>query len=137
MRKKINTAGFTLIEILVAILIASMSLLGLAGMQMASNKGMTTSIVRQNSTYYAYDILDKMRANKPEVTSKEYAVAFGTTYETPTEIYQKDIAEWKTLLASINADGSIAFDGDQVVVSIKFADISEKKDQTIVVRSII
>lgn len=55
--------GFTLIEILVAVLILSLGLLGLAGLQAASMRANHSAYLRSQATQLAYDIADRMRAN--------------------------------------------------------------------------
>lgn len=55
--------GFTLIEILVAVLILSLGLLGLAGLQAASIRSNHSAYLRSQATQLAYDMADRMRAN--------------------------------------------------------------------------
>jgi len=61
--------GFSLVEVLVALLILSIGLLGLAALQTTSLKYNTGSYFRTQATYFVYDIVDRMRANSAEVTS--------------------------------------------------------------------
>lgn len=55
--------GFTLLEILVAIVVISLGLLGLAGLQVVSLNNNQTAQYRSIATQQAYDIADRMRAN--------------------------------------------------------------------------
>lgn len=71
--------GFTLIEALITLLILSIGLLGLAGLQ---NKGLQFNQVayqRSQAAMIAYDIVDRMRANTLEAQANGYDVAHGTT----------------------------------------------------------
>jgi type IV pilus assembly protein PilV len=61
--------GFSLIEVLVALLILSIGLLGLAALQTTSLKYNTGSYFRTQATYFVYDIVDRMRANSAAVTN--------------------------------------------------------------------
>src|SRR3989304_2881609 len=70
--------GFSLIEVLVALLILSIGLLGLAALQTTSLQYNTGSYLRTQATFLAYDILDRMRANSAAV-----ADADGTGYDQP------------------------------------------------------
>jgi type IV pilus assembly protein PilV len=55
--------GFTLLEILVAIVVLSLGLLGLAGLQATSLKNNQVAYYRSIATQQAQDIADRMRAN--------------------------------------------------------------------------
>ena len=68
--------GFSLVEILVALLILSIGLLGLAALQTTSLKFNTDSYMRTQATYFVYDIIDRMRANSDSVVA-------GGTYDVP------------------------------------------------------
>jgi type IV pilus assembly protein PilV len=57
--------GFSLIEVLIAILVLSMGLLGNAGLVAASLKNSNTAYYRSQASLQAADILDRMRANLP------------------------------------------------------------------------
>ena len=70
-----KTKGFTLIEVMLALVIFSIGLLGLATLQATSLQQNHSAYLRTQATYLAYDILDRMRANKSEVTS--YTVGTG------------------------------------------------------------
>lgn len=54
--------GFTLIEILVTVIVLSIGLLGLAGLQATSFKFNSTAYQRSQATSLAYDIADRIRA---------------------------------------------------------------------------
>lgn len=60
--------GFSLVEVLVALLVLSFGLLGLAALQTTSLKYNTGSYFRTQATYFVYDIVDRMRANSSEVS---------------------------------------------------------------------
>ncbi len=55
--------GFTLIEVLVATLVLTVGLLGIAAMQMVSFQTNQSAYMRSQATYLAQDIMDRMRAN--------------------------------------------------------------------------
>lgn len=70
--------GFSLIEVLVALLVLSIGLLGLAALQTTSLKYNTDSYFRTQATFSVYDIVDRMRANST-------AAADGGAYDIPTD----------------------------------------------------
>lgn len=55
--------GFSLIEVLVALLVLSVGLLGLAMLQVTGMKFNSDAYFRTQATILAYDIMDRMRAN--------------------------------------------------------------------------
>lgn len=65
-----NNRGFTLIEILVAVLIIATALLGLVGLQAAGLRNAVTSYNRTLATQLAYSMADRMRANRDITFSK-------------------------------------------------------------------
>jgi type IV pilus assembly protein PilV len=56
-------SGFTLIEVLIALVILSFGLLGLAGLQATSLRNNLSAYHRSQATQLAYDMADRMRAN--------------------------------------------------------------------------
>ncbi len=61
-----KNSGFTLIEVLIATLVLAVGLLGLAGLQAVSIKNNLSAYNRSQATQLAYDMADRMRANKNE-----------------------------------------------------------------------
>jgi type IV pilus assembly protein PilV len=74
MRAMPRSAGFSLIEVLVSIVILSVALLGTAGLTAASLKSTNTSYYRSQATFLADDILDRMRANIIQARGGQYNV---------------------------------------------------------------
>lgn len=58
-----HVAGFTLVEALVALVVLSIGLLGVAALQFTSLKANHGSATRTQAVYLAYDIIDRMRSN--------------------------------------------------------------------------
>jgi type IV pilus assembly protein PilV len=58
-----RVAGFTLIEVLIALVILSVGMLGIAGLYVTSMQAGRTSILRHNAVTLAGDIADRIRAN--------------------------------------------------------------------------
>lgn len=56
-------AGFTLIEVLVALVVMSVGMLGIAGLYVHSLQSGRTSMLRHNAINLAGDIADRIRAN--------------------------------------------------------------------------
>ena len=57
--------GFTLIEVLVTVIVLSIGLLGLAGLQAVALKFGSASYQRSQATVLIYDIIERMRVANP------------------------------------------------------------------------
>ena len=66
--------GFSLIEVLVALLVLSIGLLGLAMLQIQGMRFTTDSYQRTQATLLAYDLMDRMRANKVGADAGAYCL---------------------------------------------------------------
>ena len=66
-------SGFTLIEVLVTVVVVSIGLLGLAGLQINGLRANMSSEARSKATLMASDIIERMRANPVGVTDNNYA----------------------------------------------------------------
>jgi type IV pilus assembly protein PilV len=58
-----HSSGFTLLEVLVAVLVLSFGLLGIAGLLLASVQNNSVSTQRTTATFLAQDMADRMRSN--------------------------------------------------------------------------
>lgn len=64
--------GFTLLEALIAIVVFSIGLLGLAGLMVVSVKTNHSAYLRTQATFIAQSMADRMRANSMGVWAKSY-----------------------------------------------------------------
>ncbi len=71
--------GFTLLEVLIAVVILAIGMLGIAALLLTTQKSNSSSYIKQQAVQSAYDILDRMRANNlptaPEASSGAYNVS--------------------------------------------------------------
>ncbi|MGB9429813.1 MAG: type IV pilus modification protein PilV [Gammaproteobacteria bacterium] len=118
--------GFSLLEVLIALVILSVGLLGIAGMLSTTVKGNDSAYMRTQATALAYNIIDRMRANQNSAQSGDYDIALGTPAPgsstscnggsancSTTALADYDLSQWKQSLASPTnglpaGDGSIA-----------------------------
>ncbi|HYE86972.1 MAG TPA: type IV pilus modification protein PilV [Vicinamibacterales bacterium] len=99
---KRTSAGFTLIEILIAILIAAIGVLGIAGLQAFTLKSTHGSNLRSIATRQAYELADSMRANQGAVNAGHYNNQQGTQVNacyqtagcTEQQMAQMDVYLW-------------------------------------------
>ncbi len=68
------TSGYTLVEVLVAVVILSVGLLGLAGMQARGMRNSHDAYLRSQAAILAYDIADRMRANRDAALAGDYDI---------------------------------------------------------------
>jgi len=58
-----SAKGFSLIELLVAVLVMGIGVLGITGLQMVSLQNNRGALVRSEAVQLAYDMMDRIRAN--------------------------------------------------------------------------
>ena len=92
--------GFTLLEVLIALLILSIGLLGLAALQTTSLRSNQMASMRTTATQLAYDMSDRMRANPVGVAAGEYVLAGGAT-PTGTSIGALDLIAWNQAVVAL------------------------------------
>ena len=118
MAKAINrqskaAAGFTLLEVLVAVVVLSIGLLGLASLQVNGLRFNHSAYMRTQATLLAEELADRMRTNRPGFIANNYdnpAAALVPACRTPAgctalEMAQSDVAEWQQSLAALLPNG--------------------------------
>ena len=123
--------GFSLIEVLVAVLIVAVGVLGIVGLQLVTLRTNTGAMMRSQATQFAYNILDRARANP----GANYVIAL--TAPAPVapncdgagancsrqQMATFDLAGWFTDLAQLpSGDGAIALNGDIITVTVQWND---------------
>jgi len=114
-------SGFTLLEVLVAILVLSIGLLGLAGLMASSIRNNHSAQQRTQATWLAYDVIDRMRVNRPAAiaSSDNYNIALGAASGS-AGLAGADITDWKADLANAlpAGDGSVAVNSGTRAVTV-------------------
>jgi type IV pilus assembly protein PilV len=109
---KKTSSGFTLLEVLIALVVISIGLLGLAGLQTVSLRNTGVSTSRTIATQLAYDMADRLRANANGAQSGAYfqtATTIGTAPSSTTcftssgcsaaDMAAMDLYVWRSRLA--------------------------------------
>jgi type IV pilus assembly protein PilV len=99
-----------MVEALVALLVLSIGLLGVGLMQFSSLRSNHGSSLRSQATFLAYDIADRMRANRAAaIDGGEYDIALAAAGASGT-VAGDDLIRWKQSLADTlpGGDGSVA-----------------------------
>ncbi len=112
-----TNAGFTLIEVLIAMVVLAVGLLGLAAVQTTSLKNNQSAYFRSQATQLAYDMTDRMRSNKLGVAAGNYNLGSAGAKDcelntcTPAEMAGDDITKWNAaLLALPSGEGVVCLD---------------------------
>ena len=97
-------SGFTLLEVLIALLVMSIGLLGIGKMMMLSARANDSAYMRSQATALAYTILDDMRANRQAAIVQGYDTALGVFPGSPgctsAQVAQNDTQLWNNALAA-------------------------------------
>ena len=78
-----RASGFSLIEVLVAVLVLTLGLLGVAALQINAMKNNQSALQRSRATMLAYFMLDAMRANRVEAEAGSYNLGSLGTPDSP------------------------------------------------------
>jgi len=71
---KSRQAGYNLIEVMIAALVLSTAILGIAGLQMIGMKGTQQSLMKQQAMGVVQNMIERMRANQSGVLNQAYTV---------------------------------------------------------------
>jgi type IV pilus assembly protein PilV len=138
MAKKSNL-GFTLIEVLIAMVVLSLGLLGMAKLQGTALMQNQNSYYRSQATQLAYDIADRIRANGVEAaktsTSKYITLTPSTALEktacgtvsttcTPAFMAENDLYQWNQQVVAILPMGSgfVNVSGNVYTITLQWDD---------------
>lgn len=117
-------SGFTLLEVVIAILVLAIGLLGLASLQAVGLQFNQSSQFRTQATNLAYEMADRMRSNREAARDGGYdgGLADSLTDCTPNlaldqaTVAARDVASWRNSLACLLplGNGAIAVDSDDI-----------------------
>jgi type IV pilus assembly protein PilV len=128
--------GVTLIEVLVTMVILSVGLLGIAGLQLKGMQANRGAFYTSQAAFLATDVLDRMRTNRPTALSTgAYARNFGDTPPTGSDcrttdcdadqLARYDLRQW------VNAVAAALPEGD---AEISFADVGDTRVYAVDIR---
>jgi type IV pilus assembly protein PilV len=119
-----NSNGFSLIEVLIALLITALGVMGTVATHINTIKFNQTSDVRSHATMLAYEIADRMRANRTAALSGHYDIALSANAPTgtPSTIAEVDLHDWFNALTSYlsEGDGSVARSGNIFTIVVQW-----------------
>lgn len=134
MNRTSHVSGFTLIEVLVAMLVMAIGIMGLISLQLNTLQSNQAASYRSQAVWAATDILDRMRANRTVAIAEGYDISMNSSAPGDTStIANADLSDWLTGLSNWlpSGDGSIDFDTGSSIVTITIQwDESQIKDGT-------
>ncbi len=112
--------GFSLVEVMIALVVLAVGLLALASLQTRALSGSSGSYQRTQAVLAGNDIIDRIRANSVNVAN--YAVGFGAPPAGAT-VAALDLQQWKAALAALPlGDGSVVVNGQEITVIVQWDD---------------
>jgi len=104
--------GFSLVEVLIALIIMSVGMLGIAGLYVHSMQAGRTSLFRHHAVTLAGDVADRIRANPLGGVAYEGAgdelCAVGGANCTAADMAATDVALWLEQAATTLPEGTVA-----------------------------
>ena len=139
----LTQSGFTMVEVLVALVVLAIGLLGIAALYLNSLQSGRTAIYRTQAVTLTADLADRIRMNRTAqaaygtaFTDAEVAVpACATTGGcTDVELAATDLSSWKATIAQVlpNGQGQVvvtlpvaAGEPTNYVVTVQWAEVGE------------
>ncbi len=115
--------GVSLIEVLVAMVVLSIGLLGVGALQTSGLRVGQSSFYRAQAAQFATDMADRMRANLGD--ARNYGLAITDPAPTGTTVLDRDRADWLTKLRTLpGGGGAIAVDlgTNTVTITVQWDD---------------
>ncbi|MBP5970115.1 type IV pilus modification protein PilV [Pseudomonas iridis] len=116
--------GMTLIEVLVALLILTVGLLGAAAVQINALKYTDSSRMTSQASFIAYDMMDRIRANSGANSGANYTVTPPTSAN-PGNARDQDLYDFTTSIVNFGgptATGSITLNQRVYTITITWSD---------------
>ncbi|VAW73885.1 Type IV fimbrial biogenesis protein PilV [hydrothermal vent metagenome] len=132
--------GTTLLEVLISVLVLSIGLLGVAGLQTYGLRYNQSAYLRSQATILAYDMVDRMRSNSSGVAAGYYnSVSTATLPTDPNcistgctnlELANHDIREWANYFVGTqpvlpSANGSVSRNGSIFTVNVSWTELDK------------
>jgi len=128
--KKHFQQGVTLVESMIALLVISIGLLGIASLQITAMSQNASSLNHSQAVWYAYNMSDRIRANISEFanydgidTSNSYSQDCLSSACTNAQMLTADAADWAAMTGNLpGGRGIIAATADGLLVSVMWDD---------------
>lgn len=134
-------AGISLIEVLIAVLVLSVGLLGIAGLQWNSLQFNHSSLLRSQATSLAYDMTDRLRAQRGAARNGDFdSPAFqggdcsGNDFTPGDAAPGNELLSWRCSVADLlpGGQGRVARNGRTFTVEVRWRDTRDAEDDLLV-----
>jgi type IV pilus assembly protein PilV len=143
-RKPARQYGFSLVEVLIALIIMSVGMLGIAGLYVQSMQAGRTSLFRHNAVLLAGDVADRIRANPRAGATYALAGADNECVDrgidcSEAEMAEHDIFVWGQQAADSLPNGTVAVAFDNSVlppeytITVRWDEPGEQLDYAITI----
>ena len=128
--RKNTQRGVTLVEAMIALLVISVGLLGIASLQLTAMNQNASSLHNSQAVWMAYNMSDRIRANISEfdtydgkdTSTSDPKDCMASTCN-PAEIVDSDMADWRTMVENLpGGRGIISSNADGLLVSVMWDD---------------
>jgi len=127
--------GFSLIEVLIALLVLAIGLLGMASLMLTSMKSNQSAYQRSQANWLAYDIAERMRLNRDlAISGNSYVITAATTVPSdpgckasgcsPANVALLDVREWMGQLNDAGINGTVARNGNEFTITVSWQEDS-------------
>ena len=111
-----GSGGFTLLEVLIALVVLSIGLLGIAALQGVGLRSSQGAYLTSQASLLAYDIADRIRANPQSVAAYNGFVTNCPETMPATPLLDADLAEWSCAVEELLTNGTGGISGFETVV---------------------
>jgi type IV pilus assembly protein PilV len=111
-----SAAGFTLLEILIALVVLSIGLLGIAALQGVGLRTSHGAQLTSQASVLAYDIADRIRANPQSLATYNGRTTDTVNCDNPptAPLHEADLAEWSCAVRALLPNGTGGIVGTEV-----------------------
>ncbi len=133
--------GIGLIEVLVTLVVVTLALLGIAGLQLQGLRSNQAAHWHIQATAMAYDLVERMRANRSVAAQGGYKITRNAKLPVPADcrkircsaqqLATQDLAKWKSQLATKlpQGDGEVSVtleeSGLEILITVLLQDASQ------------
>lgn len=117
--------GVGLIEVLIAVLVLSFGMLGLAGLQMWTLRNNQSALERGMAIVQTHSIVDTMRADRTSAINNGFDLALDAEAPAGASFAALSLSAWRANLAAVlgpGATGSVDCNGTLCTVAVRWDD---------------
>ena len=116
--------GVSLLEVMIAVFVTAIGVLGAAAMQLNALKYTDSSRLSSQASFIVYDVIDRIRANADPVQLGQYDIAdIEAVPDTANSVLSTDLIDFANAVSTLpGGAGSIDVNGSQVSVEVSWSE---------------